>query len=37
MSLVLAIIFLVFNIAVVVGALITGPNPNIIQVIQAGD
>jgi hypothetical protein len=37
MSLVLAIIFLAFNIAVVVGALITGPNPNIIQVIQAGD
>lgn len=37
MSLVLAIIFLVFNIAVVVGALITGPNPNIIQVIQTGD
>jgi hypothetical protein len=37
MSLVLAIIFLAFNIAVVVGALISVPNPNIIQVIQAGD
>lgn len=37
MSLVLAIIFLVFNIAVVVAALVVGPNPNIIQVIQAGD
>jgi hypothetical protein len=37
MSLVLAIIFLAFNIAVVVGALISAPNPNIIQVIQAGD
>ena len=37
MSLVLAIIFLAFNIAVVIGALVTGPNPNIIQVIEAGD
>jgi hypothetical protein len=31
------IIFLAFNIAVVVGALVSGPNPNIIQVIEAGD
>jgi hypothetical protein len=36
-SLALAILLLALNITVVVGALVTGPNPNIVQVIQKGD
>jgi hypothetical protein len=37
MSLALAILLLVLNITVVIGALVTRPNPNIVRVIQTGD
>jgi len=36
-SLCLALLFLVLNVAVIIGSLAVGPNPNILQIIQMGD